>query len=290
MILLQQGNEVLAGEPSPLRYQIASVSKQFAAAAVLLLAQDGKLAPADPLDRWVPGWPGVTLHDLLAHTSGIGHWEDYPTIDLEKRVPLDELIETFRTVPPFFEPRTQWRYSSPGYVLAAHVVSLVADTPYQDFLADRIFTPCGMSQTFAGSPAAGTGNLTTGHDAAGATLPSWDMEVTGMGAGDVWSTATDMITWMDRLASGTILTEPWRTLMVTARAATGDQRPIFQDYGYGLYIGTWKGEPIISHTGHNAGFKAFAGFLPDSDRRLVILTDDEALDGAAILALLDELL
>jgi CubicO group peptidase (beta-lactamase class C family) len=190
-------------------------------------------------------------------------------IDLGKRVSPAELVETFRSIPRFPDP---WRYSSPGYVLAAQVVEQVADQPYRNFLADRIFAPAGMAATFAGSPDAGAGSpgspgspgngagsaergmdIALGHDADGNLVPSWELDVLGMGCGDVWSTTTDMVTWMDALSSGAVLNDPWRTLMVMSQAATGDERERSNGYGYGLFVGSWHGEPWFHHDGMNAG-------------------------------------
>ncbi|WP_425440237.1 serine hydrolase domain-containing protein [Pseudosporangium ferrugineum] len=277
------------GEESPIRYQLASVSKQFTAAAVLLLAQDGRLSPDDPLDRWIPGWPGVTLHHLLAHTSGLGHWHDYPMLDLGTRIEPAELLETFRSVPVVSAPGAAWRYSSPAYVLAAHVVERVAGLPYREFLDQRVFGPAGLTATFAGSPGQRP-EVAPGHDEHGAPLPSWDLDVLGMGAGDVWSTTGDMVTWLRRLWAGDVLRDPWRTLMLTERAATGDTRAHSRGYGYGWFVGTYEGEPWFHHDGHNAGYKTFAACLPESDRRIVLLSNTETLDPPAVFALLGRLL
>ncbi|MEV8508279.1 serine hydrolase domain-containing protein [Actinoplanes sp. NPDC051475] len=289
MVRLDRGDETLIGAESPVRYQLASVSKQFTATAVLLLAQDGRLRLDDPLGRWFAGWPGVTLHHLLAHTSGIGHWHDYPMIDLERRVGPAELVETFRRVPPLFAPGAGWRYSSPAYVLAAQVVERVADVPYRDFLARRVFGPAGLTATFAGSPG-DLDDIAPGHDENGEPLPSWELDVVGMGAGDVWSTTGDMVEWMRRLWAGDVLREPLRTLMLTERAATGNADDHSRGYGYGWFVGTYNGEPWFQHSGHNAGYKTFVACLPESDRRLVLLSNSEALDPSSIFALLGRLL
>lgn len=272
-----------------MRYQLASVSKQFTAAALLLLVQDGRVELDAPLDRWIPGWPGVTLHHLLAHTSGIGHWPDYPMIDLAVRRDPAELVDTFRSVPPLTAPGTAWAYSSPAYVLAAQVVERVADVAYPSFLDLRIFGPAGLTATFAGPPG-DRRDVAPGHDQHGSPLPSWDLDVVGMGAGDVWSTTGDMVRWMSRLWAGDVLREPWRTLMLTERAATGQADEHSRGYGYGWFVGTYAGEPWFQHSGHNAGYKTFAACLPESDRRLVLLTNNEVMGMPDIFALLRSLL
>lgn len=286
-MLVRQGEDVIVEDVTDTRYQLASVSKQFTAAAVLLLAEDGMLHLDDPVGRWIDGcpqWRDITLHHLLTHTSGLGHWDDYPMIDLARRVEPGELLKTFHREPLRYRPGAGWSYSSPGYVLLAHVVERAADTPYRVFLADRIFDRLGLTSTFAGAPA-GRPNLARGHDAAGNPLPTWELDVVGMGAGDVWSTATDLLAWLDALQDGRLLSEPYRALMLTERARTG-KGPDDSGYGYGVFVGELNGRRWWHHSGHNAGFKAFAGNIPESGRRIVVLSNTEATNASTIEPLL----
>ncbi|MBO4210023.1 serine hydrolase [Micromonospora echinofusca] len=266
------------------RYQIASVSKQFTAAAVLLLVQDRTLRLDDPVHRWIDDcpdeWHGITLHHLLTHTSGLGHWDDYPMIDLAQRVEPDALRETFHRLPLRFPPGQGWRYSSPGYVLLAQTVERAAGVPYRRFLADRVLVPLGLTRTFAGTPRGQTG-LADGHDAAGEPLPTWELDVVGMGTGDVWSTAGDLLGWLDALQEGRLLDEPYRTLMLTEQARTG-MGPEAGGYGFGVFVGQVRGQRWWHHDGHNAGFKAFVAYLPESRRRLVVLSNTEATDASVL--------
>ncbi|MER5704826.1 serine hydrolase domain-containing protein [Micromonospora sp. NPDC002296] len=256
------------------RFQIASISKNMAAAAVLLLAERGRLDVHDPVDRWVPGcppaWRPITLHHLLTHTSGLGHWAEYPLLDLAGAIDPDELLARFRAVPPLFAPGAGWHYSSPGYVLLARAVERAADRSYQDFLAEEVFAPLGMTGSFAGS-GAGRADVATGHSG-GRPVPSWDLDTVSMGAGDVWCTADDLLAWLDGLRDARLLTPASVARMVTAyaQASFGSQA-----YGYGCFVGLSAGERSVGHSGHNLGFKAFVAWLPDSDRRLVVLTNDD---------------
>ncbi|WP_025618447.1 serine hydrolase domain-containing protein [Salinispora cortesiana] len=167
-IVVRQGDDVVVADCTESRFQLASVSKQFTAAAVLLLVEEGTLLLEDPISRWIDGcpeqWRDITLHHLLNHTSGLGHWDDYPMIDLGQWVEPSELLNTFHSVPLQFPTGQGWRYSSPAYVLLAQIVQRSADTPYRSFLAERIFDPLGLTQTFAGMPTAQP-NLALGHNA-----------------------------------------------------------------------------------------------------------------------------
>jgi CubicO group peptidase (beta-lactamase class C family) len=279
------------GEPcsASTRFQLASVSKQFTAAAVLLLAERGAFDLADPLARWVAGpeaWRPITLHHLLAHTSGLGHWEEYPTLDLTAWLEPDDVLETFRSVPPLFAAGAGWRYSSPGYVLLAHVVERAAAVPYREFLDREVFAPLGMAGTFAGMPGGrdGGAGVARGHDGP-RPVPSFELDSVGMGAGDVWSTTGDMRRWLAALRAGTFLSARSRELMLTERAATGRGGEA-AGYGYGWFVGDLDGERAVFHFGDNAGFKAFDAWLPGSDRHVVILSNQHRVDASAVARLL----
>lgn len=273
--------EVTAAGCTPLtRFQIASVSKQFTAAAVLLSAQRGRLSLDDRIARWVGGcpasWRDITLHHLLAHTSGLRHWRDHPMIDLAERVEPAELLDAFYRVAPLHPPGSGWYYSSPGYVLLAHAVQRAADRPYRDVLTDEIFTPLQMEHTFAGSPK-DRSEVARGHDRDGSPVPSWELDVVGMGAGDIWSTTSDLLAWMDGLRSGRLLDERHRGLMLTEQASTGGG-PHARGYGYGWFVGSVAGQVWFHHSGDNAGFRAFDACLPESDCRIVVLSNSDTTE------------
>ncbi|MET8907268.1 serine hydrolase domain-containing protein [Micromonospora sp. NPDC004551] len=259
------------------RFQIASISKQMAAVAVLLLAERGALRLEDPVVRWLPdpppAWSGITLHHLLTHTSGLGHWEEYPLIDLAGPAEPDELLAVFAGLPPLFAPGAGWHYSSPGYVLLARAVERAADRPYAAFLAEEVFAPLGMTDSFAGD-AAGRDDVATGHEA-GRPVPSWDLDTVSMGAGDVWCTGADLLTWLDVPRRGRLLGPAAAAVLTTPHAPTG--RP-GEAYGYGFFVGPLNGERAVHHSGDNGGYKALAAWYPDSDRRLVVLTNQAEID------------
>jgi CubicO group peptidase (beta-lactamase class C family) len=135
------------------RFQVASVSKQFVAAAVMLLAESGMVALGEPVDRWLPGsqWRRVTLHHLLTHTSGIGHWGDAPGFDPAQPMYPDDRLALIEQAPLRTEPGTRWHYSSPGYLLAGQIVARASGRPYADFVTERILDPLELTSTTAGS-------------------------------------------------------------------------------------------------------------------------------------------
>ena len=272
------------------RFQIASVSKQFTAAAALLLAERGALSGSDPVSRWLargpPGWDQVTVHHLLSHTSGLPHWRDLPGLDLTAPASAEDLLGRLRSAGLLFVPGQRHSYSSPGYVLLAHIIEQAADLPYARFLAEEIFGPLAMRSTFAGNPA-GQPGLASGHHA-GTPVASWDLDTANKGTGDIWSTAPDLAAWDQALASGRLLGAASRQAMLTAHVPVTEDyglavRP--QGYGYGWFLGTGPGgRRAIYHPGDNAGFLALNAWFPDHDTRLIMLTNDETTDAAAIIS------
>ncbi|MFG1672767.1 serine hydrolase domain-containing protein [Micromonospora sp. NPDC049282] len=298
VLLLARGDEVLVdrvagaadgstGAPCTpaTRFQIASISKQMAAVAVLLLAERGVLRLTDPVVRWLPDrpptWSGITLHHLLTHTSGLGHWEEHPVVDLVAPAEPDDLLAAFAAVPPLFRPGAAWHYSSPGYVLLARAVERATGRPYAEFLAEEVFAPLGMTGSFAG-PGDGRPEVAVGHEG-GRPVPSWDLATVSMGAGDVWCTAADLLTWLDVPRRGRLLTPASVAAMTAPHAPTG--RP-GEAYGYGFFVGPLAGRRAVHHSGDNGGYKAFAAWLPASDQRLVLLTNQAEVDPVAVTSLL----
>ena len=164
------------------RFQLASVSKQFTAAAVLLLVDRRALSLDDRLVGHLDGcpstWEQITLHHLLCHTAGLVHWPHLEGLDLTASVPADELLSIFADAPLLGMPGEQYSYSSPGYVLLARVVEQVSATPYRTFLADEIFGPLGMDATFAGNPSGEPRLAVPLHD--GEPVASFELDVVGM--------------------------------------------------------------------------------------------------------------
>ena len=138
-------------------FRIGSVTKQFTATAILLLAQDGKLKVSDPLSRyfsWFARGDDITLHHLLSHTSGLVSYTGLPgfsqTVTAEAKP--EEIIARFRDLPLEFEPGSRFSYCNSGYFLLGEIVAKVSGKSYAEFLRERIFTSCGNGTHRSPSP------------------------------------------------------------------------------------------------------------------------------------------
>jgi CubicO group peptidase (beta-lactamase class C family) len=267
------------------------VSKQFAAAAVMLLVESGQLDLDEPVGRWLPGgppqWRQVTLHHLLSHTAGIPHWLEAPGLDPAEPMGISERLEIIQATPLRAEPGAQWHYSSPGFVLAGFIVERASGQPYREFLTERILSPLQLTQTtVGGAPGAAARGYNDGQPVA-----PWDLDAMP-GTGDIWSTAGDLTRFTAALHAGELLAASSRRAVCTAHAPLDDDeeeepRLTTTGYGYGMFTGIFAGHTAWYHPGDNPGYQSLACWIPDRAASIVILVNDEA---ASITGLLRQLL
>ena len=272
--------DVVAGTPvtPATHFRLASVSKQFTAAAVLLLAQDGRLRLDDPVRRWLPALPanadGVTLHHLLSHTSGLHDYEDIMAADFEGQVHDADVVCLLATgapcgdapalvgaataaipAPPYFPPGTAYRYSNSAYALLALVVEQASGQRYPDFLRERIFTPLGMADTLA--YVNGYNEVPTrayGHSADGDGWRRSDQSTTSavLGDGGIYSSIDDMARWDTALYDDRLLSDASRALAFSAQTTTPTGEADVAAYGYGWRL---DGDGLLWHSGETMGFR-----------------------------------
>ena len=222
---------------------LGSVTKQFTAAAVMKLAQDGKLDPDDFMSRYLAGVPqdkaGITLHHLLTHTAGT---LNYTGPDYEPAGREQVLQKAFAS-PLLFEPGTEYRYSNAGYSVLAAIVEIVAGQPFERFLYEKLLQPAGMEHTgytrpdWSGKTIARwyTGDTDHGH-ALEKPYPSWNV----LGNGELLSTLDDMLRSHMALLSDDLLDAETRRRMYT---------PFLQDYAYGWNVEDTPLGRLIAHNG-----------------------------------------
>jgi len=258
------------------RFQLCSVSKQFAAVAVMLLVESGRLGLHEPVARWLPEgppqWGQVTLHQLLSHTAGVPHWMEAPGLDPSEPAEIGERLGAVLAAPLRGDPG--WHYSSPAFLLVGLIVERASGQPYSEFVTERILSPLKLTRTSMGPAPDGAAR---GYED-GEPVPSWDL--TAMpGTGDLWSTTGDLTRFITALHSGELLSAGSLRAMVTARAAlddddAGEPKMTTTGYGYGTYTGTFAGHQALYHTGDNPGYLSFACWIPDLEASVVVLLND----------------
>jgi CubicO group peptidase (beta-lactamase class C family) len=267
-------------------FAIGSVTKQFACACILLLAEDGQLRVRDPVAKYFPNATraaDITLYDLMTHTSG---YPDYYPLDfvdrrIKKPIAEDELIREYAGGKLDFEPRTRWSYSNTGYTILGRVVEKVSGESFERFLKRRILEPLGMNHTVF-DPKSRTAGLAQGHSAI-LLGPPEELAPEGSGwtnaAGAIFAPAGDIAKWDIGLMSGRVL-KPDSLRLMTTPVTLANGKVV--DYGCGLSIGRQGGETVLSHGGAVAGFLAFNAFVPRTKSAVVALANSEHTDPAAL--------
>lgn len=259
-------------------FEAGSVSKQFTAAAVLLLARDGKLSLDDPVRKYIPELPDyhvpLTIRHMLTHTSGLRDWGEVAGI---AGWPRGRRVHTHAHVLDIvsrqsalnFTPGTDWSYSNTGYNLAAIIVSRVSGQSFSDFSRDRIFMPLGMSHTSWRDDY----TRIVKHRAI-AYAPSDDGYREEMpfenvyGNGGLLTTVGDLLRWNENFVSPKVGDRAFVAEEQTP-GRFNDGRP--HDYALGLYVRPYRGVREISHSGSTAGYRAFLVRYPDQHVSVAVL-------------------
>ncbi len=261
-----------------MRYAIGSVSKQFTAAALLLLAESGQLSLDDKVSRWFPRLTRageVSLRQLLSMTSGYqDYWpQDYVFTDMLAPATADAIMQRWAGQALDFDPGTAWQYSNTNYVIAAAIVERVAAKPFMDVLRERIFGRLGMTTAadFDAGPLSGSDAAPLLRHATG-PLREAPKEARGwlFGAGQLAMTARDLAAWNTALMNQAILSPASSRAQQTATllangTATG--------YGLGLNVAMAGGRRRLSHGGAVSGYTTTNLVYPDDKAAIVVFTN-----------------
>jgi CubicO group peptidase (beta-lactamase class C family) len=269
------------------RFAIASNTKQFTAAAILLLEVQGKLKLTDGICTYIPdcpsAWSVITIKELLTHTSGIPDYTalpDFVGYVGQPWTPL-QIIAHFRDLPLDFTPGSTWKYDNSGYIVLGYIIEQVSGLSYEAFLQTNIFTPVNLSDTGYNH---GSNGVAIGYTDGSATpAEPWDPSVP-FAAGGLYSTVEDMNRWEQALTTDALLPATSRAEMFALQVATPNGPPQAAGYGYGFFIGTDSGRPIIWHSGGIPGFASIEARYPVDDVTVIILGNQFSAAVPTILA------
>ncbi|MGA8879072.1 MAG: serine hydrolase domain-containing protein [Candidatus Korobacteraceae bacterium] len=269
-----------------MRYSIGSISKQFTAAAILLLAEEGKLSLDDPVSKYVPGLTDgdqITIRQLLSHTSGYqDFWpQDYVPPLMLKPITAEQIMDRWAKIPLDFPPGTKWQYSNTNYVIAGVIVEKVSGMPLLQFLSQRVFTPLNMS-----SVADTNLNKLPPTDPTGyfkyALGPSHPAPKEGKGwmfaAGELAMTAEDLAKWDIAMINQSLLKPAsYREMETEVLLKDG----VGTNYGLGVFVRNTNGHRVLEHGGEVSGFVAENIVMPDDKIAIVVLTNQDASEAAS---------
>jgi D-alanyl-D-alanine carboxypeptidase len=281
---LEQGT---AATPA-MRYGIGSVSKQFTAAAILLLVEQGRVALDDPIAKYVPGLTRgneVTIRALLSHTSGYqDFWpQDYLMTPMRRSITPQQIADRWGKQPLDFTPGTRWQYSNTNYTLAGMVVEKASGMPFWRFVQTRLLDPLRLASAkdFDANPRATdpTGYI---RYAVGPLHPAPDAGSGWMwGAGMLAMTATDLARWdSTMIRQGLLRPSSWREMQrdVTLKNGAGT------GYGLGVDVSMAGGHFLVEHSGEVSGFVSENMVFPEDSVAVVVLTNQDASSAAGAIA------
>ena len=258
------------------KFRIGSVTKQFAAAAILKLQEDGKLKVTDKLTKFIPDYPRgdeVTLHHLLTHTSGITSYTSKGDFYEKVTKPIEpqDLIASFKNDDFDFSPGEKWSYSNSGYFLLGHIVAQVSEKSFDEYLRETFFVPLGMKDTGVHRPDLDLQNEAAGYSYSEGKFVdalNWDMSHAG-GAGAIYSTVEDLQRWNQGVFGEKVLKKS--TLAAAFTKAETKANDNAMGYGYGWMLGQQRGLPIVHHSGGLQGFVSYLTRFPKQKLTIAVL-------------------
>jgi len=281
-------------------FRLASVSKQFTAAAVMLLVREGQLGYETGLRDIFPDFPeygrAVTVRHLLNHTSGLPDYEDLlpprdPGVPVEEDQVRDaavlELLKT-RTAGKF-APGSRWDYSNSGYVLLGLAVEKVSGLTFSHFLKEKIFAPLGMTGTVAYVRGLNeVPDRAHGHSRENGRWRESDQSRTSatLGDGGVYSSTTDLAKWDEVLRRNVLFSEEEfrEALLPVSVPGPGPEEPDGTPaaYGFGWFLNPWRGRARMWHHGETTGFRTAIHRFPEDGLTVVVLCNRSDLDASAL--------
>ena len=268
---------------------IGSISKQFAAVAILLLQKENKLNVKDDIRKYLPSYNThgrtITIENILSHTSGIPSYTELYGFDtlVSKSVSNHKLIKFFEGPDLLFEPGSNWSYSNSGFILAAIIVEKVSGKPFNDFIQEKIFGPLLMSETSMGTSDYVLNNKTAEY---GGVVPKGRFKMDtqydwywAFGAGQIVSTANDMLKWDQALYNEKFIPANILGLANKSFVLTTGQPA---NYGLGWGIGTIRDKALIQHGGAIGGYRAQAVRIPEDHIYVLVLSNYGTVNSSLI--------
>ena len=245
------------------RFNIASMTKQFTAAAILLLEDRGKLKTSDLVKKYLrdapASWDNITIYHLLTHTSGISD-------DAAKYQPGSPDLLLFNDKPLDFQPGERWSYTNLGYIVLGYLLERIVGQSYESFVQENLFKPLGMNDSGMFSyvtviPRRASGYWPGRGGIENAERPDFRL---GFSAGSLYSTTEDLLRWEEGLFGGKLLSATSLHKMIT---------PFKSDYACGLYVRRVNGHLMIEHDGNNIGFNSDMAYYPEERIAVIVLAN-----------------
>ena len=272
-------------------FKLASITKQFTSAAVLILQEQGKLSIKDNIHKYIPNYPTenheITIENLMSHTSGIArNLPDRRKLNKLRKssISVDEMLTLFAEQPMQFSPGEKMRYSNIGYVLLGKIIEVVSSQSYAEFIETNIFKKLAMNNSqydglqIIPNRATGYHRTRDGYENADWVDSSWRYA-----AGGLVSTVNDLAIWYHSLASGKLISlNSYRQMITPFKLNDGRQ----SQYALGLNNFEIHKNKVIAHHGGTSGFSTIAVYFPDQDTYIAVLSNERPSTPHKLLLLL----
>jgi D-alanyl-D-alanine carboxypeptidase len=258
-------------------FEIGSITKQFTAAAILMLAQEGKLSVDDKISKYLKdtpeAWANVTIRHLLTHTSGIKSYTGLNGFQIWRHLTQEQFIKAIGKEPMEFQPGDSWKYCNTGFNLLGYIIENVSGKNYWDFMGERVFQPLGMTATTRRFFSLIIPNRASGYEQTNKVWMNRDTDLTEVfSAGAIASTVGDLAKWSAALDGDHLLNAASKEQMWTpVKLNDGKTRK----YGFGWNVDAVEGNKNIGHGGSTSGFSASIQRFPDDHLAVIILTNTD---------------
>ncbi|HVV02540.1 MAG TPA: serine hydrolase domain-containing protein [Verrucomicrobiae bacterium] len=260
-------------------FEIGSDTKQFTAACILILQQEGKLSVNDPVTKYLKDapadWNNILIRHLLSHTSGLKSYTGLDGFALTRHLTQKQFIDLIAKEPHEFAPGEAFKYCNTGFNLLGLIIENVSGENYWQFLREHILDPLGMTATTSRNPSIIVTNRVDGYEHSRHGLVNRDYDITDIfAAGAIVSTVEDLGKWNNSLDTNKILTDESKQQMWTRQKLNNGKET---GYGFGWFISTVEGHKNLGHGGSTSGFSATIQRFPDDHLAVIILsnTDEE---------------
>ena len=254
------------------KFRLGSITKQFTAAAILLLEERGKLSTSDPIKKHIPdapaAWDAITIHHLLTHTAGLHNFTAMPVHRQIRREAqtVDDVVKAFRDEPLDFPVGSKMAYSNSGYLVLGLLIEKLGGGSYAAFVKDNLFAPVGMNDSGYDSNTLVIERRASGYTPTKTGIVNAEFVHMSVphGAGALYSTTEDMLKWERALFGGKVL---------SAASLKKMQTPALDNYAYGLVMAPHLGRARVWHNGGINGFNTSMAYYPETKLTIIVLAN-----------------
>jgi CubicO group peptidase (beta-lactamase class C family) len=273
-------------------FEIGSITKQFTATLVLMMADEGKLGLEDPISKYIEGspatWSGITLRNMLNHQSGLKEYVAVEGLGLTEEYDHKTFIDKMKPLPLDFAPGTTFAYSNTNFALLGIVLEKVSGKSYTDLIGEKIFKPLGMDHTRILDPDAIIPNRAHGYMNIENTLyRTRQSMLSNISDGAILSTVDDMVKWDAALTGGKLLKpESYKLMTSPGVLKNGRTRP----YGFGTFMNSLGGTPFVGHHGNSPGYSAGYEHFTIQNLTVILMANVYAINGQGWAAKIAEII